>query len=1008
MPQPVVFEHYEVLTRDDGSLHELGRGAMGVTYKAFDTSLRVPVALKVINATYLDNEIARQRFVREAQSAAKLRHRNVATVYHLGTEGTDWFYAMEFIDGETVDALVRRHGPLDPALAMQIAAQVCRALNAAMPHSLVHRDIKPANLMLVREDEELMVKVIDFGLALSIRGEEANLEAGFVGTPHFASPEQLTNQDVDVRSDLYSLGITLWFMLAGRTPFSGTVKQVARHHLSTPPPFDQVRQLPEPVVAVLNKVLEKDRARRHQTPQELRRALEDTITQIEGDGSAAALETKLGDLLDETHGSAAETLFEAGNLIAGRYKILKSAGETNTGRAFRCYDREHQRDVKVLVLHAEITGPAYTQLEREVEKVAPVVHENLLRIYEFATVDLISFVVMEWTEGFTLLELLRARRELAAAETLALLQQTSLGVDHALKAGLTNLDFALHQIAIHFPQTIDREKLLRTPLLTWPPFSVKVNPLGTSPELAASSQTWAGGQTMVQSAPAAAEGMDARVHSVQALAAVAYELLGGATSPLQSAITRTADGHRYTPIATLSEEGNEVLKRALNPEQSFASAGEFYTALKSLEVLGVRPATVLAPSLSLSAAELAANPRASRRTAAPPSQRATPPPPAPRRRIPVKFIGGLLTVVAIGASVYFLAPRGEPDAPSSSSIAGDVTPEAPAVKPPPTTPAPVDRAALLRDAITAAETAETGGDPVEAIGAWLRVAREFPESDTPRRRLDFVIDPLRQRPELQKPVAFAPLKPLLVEAAQLDSLSAVQLLGDALQSVNEREAAAWYAVAAARGRPEAAAQLGRLYARGIDGAQDFATAFYYYSVAAEANDLSAKTALAECYLLGKGTKADVPRGLKWLKEAADLGSLRAINRLADAYNRGLYGLPTNYPEAFRLWAKVTEAKDPTGEFRQPIGEANGNLGTLYLSGRGTALDEARAVGFFQEGVRLGDPGSMFYLGVCTVEGTAGLPRNVTEGQRLIVRGAEGNHGGAQKWCRQNQVPFTVK
>ena len=145
MPEAAIFDHYEVQTRDDGSLYELGRGAMGITYKAFDTSLRITVALKVINSTYLNSEIARQRFIREARSAAKLRHRHVASVFHLGTEGDTWFYAMEFIDGETVEALIKRQGPLTPVMALTITAQVARALNAAAQVGLVHRDIKPAN-----------------------------------------------------------------------------------------------------------------------------------------------------------------------------------------------------------------------------------------------------------------------------------------------------------------------------------------------------------------------------------------------------------------------------------------------------------------------------------------------------------------------------------------------------------------------------------------------------------------------------------------------------------------------------------------------------------------------------------------------------------------------------------------------------------------------------------------------------------------------------------------------
>ena len=159
------FDHYEILTRDDGSLFELGRGAMGITYKAFDTNLRVPVALKVINAGNLDSDSARERFVSEARASAMLRHRHVASVFHLGLTGDTYFYAMEFIDGESVDELVRREGPLSPALALELAIQVARALGAAQKHHLVHRDIKPANLMLVNEDDEVWVKVIDFGLA---------------------------------------------------------------------------------------------------------------------------------------------------------------------------------------------------------------------------------------------------------------------------------------------------------------------------------------------------------------------------------------------------------------------------------------------------------------------------------------------------------------------------------------------------------------------------------------------------------------------------------------------------------------------------------------------------------------------------------------------------------------------------------------------------------------------------------------------------------------------------
>ena len=286
MAEKIAFDHYEVLTREDGSLWELGRGAMGITYKAFDTNLRVNVALKVINAKYLENEVAQQRFMREARSAAQLRHPNVASVFHLGTNREAFFYAMEFVDGETVESYIKRQGKIDPVVALRITLQVTRALAAAEKHHLVHRDIKPANLMLVREDDDFLVKVIDFGLAKSIKHEESDDLAtvsmgGFVGTAHFASPEQLEEKEIDVRSDIYSLGVTLWYMLAGQVPFGGSLAQVMSQHLHKPPPLEKLQNLPLALRTVVGHMIEKDPAKRPQTPAALRAELENCLAEIQ-------------------------------------------------------------------------------------------------------------------------------------------------------------------------------------------------------------------------------------------------------------------------------------------------------------------------------------------------------------------------------------------------------------------------------------------------------------------------------------------------------------------------------------------------------------------------------------------------------------------------------------------------------------------------------------------------------------------------------------------------------
>src|ERR1043166_4729805 len=239
------FGVYEVDCYADGSLCELGRGAMGVTYRATDTSLQRKVALKIIKTDIAERSAdARERFVREARAAAALRHEHIATVYQFGMrfETGQYFYAMELIEGETLDERVHRAGPLDARSTIGIAQQVTSALAAAEKQGLVHRDLKPANLMLVNPDDPKVmgsdharskrsriralrksgipvVRIIDFGLAKALHSAtdpKSLTHDKFVGTPAFASPEQFEHSALDVRSDIYSLGETLWFALTGK------------------------------------------------------------------------------------------------------------------------------------------------------------------------------------------------------------------------------------------------------------------------------------------------------------------------------------------------------------------------------------------------------------------------------------------------------------------------------------------------------------------------------------------------------------------------------------------------------------------------------------------------------------------------------------------------------------------------------------------------------------------------------------------------------------------------
>lgn len=600
-----IFQHYQVLKRPDGALWELGRGAMGITYKAFDTNLRCDVALKVINALHLNSETARARFLREARAAAGLRHRNVASVYHLGNDDQSFFYAMEFVDGETVECLVKETGPMPPADALQIVVQIARALGAAAKQNLVHRDIKPANIMVTREDDEeeqFVVKVIDFGLARPALGGEGSAHitmGGFVGTPQFASPEQLEEKDLDARSDIYSLGVTLWFMIAGRPPFTGPLGSVFIQQLTKEPPWAQLEGTPEPVKALLAAMLEKEPDKRPQTPVELRRQVEACLRQlpaldraIKPTGFAAS--ATLTDSVANTESPLTRAVaWAAGAVLGGRYELAELAGEGTNGRVFRALDRQAGGGlVAVKILHGDVLASSAERrrLEGELDKLRDAAHPNLLAFQGLQESADTSFLVGEWVHGFTLVDLLRSRGKLPLSETLRLLAQVATVADHARERDLRRLELSLHQMMAAFEEPaggrLEARAALTTSLDQWPPFLLKLDALGITRE-AGDSVTWGGDRTLMP--PALGRDTQTSIRGLVegsdlfALGLMAYELLNGAPpAHHQRGGGREA---RYVALPALNEAANLVLRRALSPNPGFAGNVDFFQAL--VEASGV-------------------------------------------------------------------------------------------------------------------------------------------------------------------------------------------------------------------------------------------------------------------------------------------------------------------------------------------------------------------------------------------------------------------------------------
>jgi serine/threonine-protein kinase len=259
---------------------KIGQGGMGEIYRARHAMLRRPTAVKLLLGDGRENQL--RRFEKEVQLTARLTHPNTISIYDYGrTPDGVFYYAMELLEGMTLEELVERHGPVPPARAIHLLLQVCGALHEAHRAGLIHRDIKPANIFLCRRGEiSDFVKVLDFGLVRELTKAEETTQSNVnlvVGTPLYMSPEAILEPErVDPQTDIYGLGAVAYFLVTGTVPFRGnTVVEVCAHHLHSqpPPPSDQA-PVPADLERVILKCLEKSKEARPQGAQALARELE--------------------------------------------------------------------------------------------------------------------------------------------------------------------------------------------------------------------------------------------------------------------------------------------------------------------------------------------------------------------------------------------------------------------------------------------------------------------------------------------------------------------------------------------------------------------------------------------------------------------------------------------------------------------------------------------------------------------------------------------------------------
>jgi len=250
-------------------LRRIGEGGMGEVYLADQLNMHRQVALKVLHDKWVDDEEFRKRFLLEARAAGKLSHPNLIQVYDVGKYQGKYYFSMEYVDGVTCEDLISHEGSLALEKVLDVTLQVCQALRYLSSQDIVHRDIKPANIMLTKDG---VVKLGDFGFIQSVYDAELMQEGTTLGTPDYISPEQARGQrDLDVRSDVYSLGASIFHMLTGSPLFDGSCSKVMRDHIDTEPPdLSSLRQdVPPSLVRILEKMLAKEPADRYQTAEDL-------------------------------------------------------------------------------------------------------------------------------------------------------------------------------------------------------------------------------------------------------------------------------------------------------------------------------------------------------------------------------------------------------------------------------------------------------------------------------------------------------------------------------------------------------------------------------------------------------------------------------------------------------------------------------------------------------------------------------------------------------------------
>lgn len=557
------YGQYEVLAGKDGLdvVHALG--IHDITYRAVDIRLDRRVHLRVLRPEFLDDTPLKEAFLAATRSLARIRHSNISGVLDVGEEGGGNYCAIEDPAGESLKSVINRLGFMDTRTALSILDQCAKVLRELWQSGQIITRLSPETMDVCYEGDELIVKFTDLHLAPS---SEAGAVLSVGKSPEaladFRSPEEAASEPLDIRSNIYSLGLVFCELLGGRGSSRSFLTLGDKSAVSRTDPF---RKFPEKILYLLEIMLERDPARRIQTPYDLRSLIEQC--EREGGGPASPL-IRTGGISGLPEGESGHD-----DILPQEFNLRHTLDEKGL---YRDAEDKVRGGVAVIRLFGADESPLEVAACSSVaEKIIAHPHPNIVKVVRIQTMGRHRFIAYECVSGSSLLEVMRKRRRMTLPEVLILLAKAASAADHGVEHDIAGMAFNLSMVRILRADAAPGEKneaWMSLPCHQWPSYTLKIPIYGSLPGLDQDPSS-------LEVNGNRAKRLDSYL---RALGETAHELLGG-VKPRNIPFTEAS----YTPLSTLSEQGNILLRKALfggalfgGGESPFASASEFVMALK--------------------------------------------------------------------------------------------------------------------------------------------------------------------------------------------------------------------------------------------------------------------------------------------------------------------------------------------------------------------------------------------------------------------------------------------